>query len=184
MKICVFCGSNLGGDPSFSKAAKELGELIARRGDTLIYGGSRKGLMGVLSDACFQHGGEVIAVEPRFFINAGAVTDSITTLIETDTMSERKQRMIELADAYVALPGGIGTLDEISDVLTDIGLGQARGKLILFNVNGFYRPLDEILRSYVKHGFLTAEWAGWPYICSGIDDVEHALDFIKGDANA
>ena len=94
MKVCVFCGSSLGGDPSFSSSAGALGKLLAERGDSLVYGGSKKGLMGVVSDTCFRNGGEVIGIEPRFFLKAGAVTDSITTLIPTDTMSERKQKMI------------------------------------------------------------------------------------------
>ena len=184
MKVCVFCGSNLGSDPCFSKAAKELGELLAKRGDTLVYGGSRRGLMGVLSDACFQAGGEVIAIQPRFFLEQGAVTDSVTTLIPTDTMSERKQKMIDLADCFIALPGGIGTLDEVSEVMTDLGLGQTKGSIILFNVNGFYDSLYDLLRSYLDHGFLKHDWKGWPFLCPQIDDVCNALDDIQGEAHA
>ena len=184
MKVCVFCGSSLGDDPSFSKAAKELGELLAKRGDTLVYGGSRRGLMGVLSDAAFGAGGEVIAVQPRFFLEAGAVTDSITTLIPTETMSERKQKMIDLADCFIALPGGIGTLDEISEVMTDIGLGQARGGIVLFNVNGFYGPVCDLLASFRNHDFIKPDWAGAPYVCSDLAGVESALNQIEGKKHA
>ncbi len=184
MKVCVFCGSSLGDDPSFSKAAKELGEFLAKRGDTLVYGGSRKGLMGVLSDAAFQAGGEVIAVEPRFFLDSGAVTDSITALIMTETMSERKQKMIDLADCFIALPGGIGTLDEISEAMTDIGLGQAKGGVILFSVNGFYDPVCDLLASFREHGFIKPDWTGAPYACSDLAGVESALNEIEGKRHA
>ncbi len=184
MKVCVFCGSSLGGDPSFGKAAEALGKALAKRGDSLVYGGSRKGLMGLVSDACFQNGGEVIGVEPRFFLEAGAVTDSITTLIPTETMSERKQKMIDMSDCFLALPGGIGTLDEISDVMTDLGLGQKQGEIILFNVNHFYDSLLELLHSYLSHGFLKENWKGWPIVCSSIEEVEKALDEIKGATHA
>lgn len=140
--------------------------------------------MGVLSDACFRNGGEVIGVEPRFFLEAGAVTDSITALIPTDTMSERKQKMIDISDCFLALPGGIGTLDEASEVMTDLGLGQAKGKIILFNVNHFYDALMELLRSYLRQGFLKDAWQGWPIVCSSIEEVEEALDEIKGATHA
>lgn len=184
MKVCVFCGSSFGGDPSFSKAAESLGKALAKRGDSLVYGGSRRGLMGVVSDSCFQNGGEVIAVQPRFFLEAGAVTDSVTTLIPTNTMSERKQKMIDISDCFIALPGGIGTLDEVSEVMTDLGLGQIKGKIILFNVNHFYDSLVELLRSYLSHGFLKDNWQGWPIVCSSIEEVEKALDEIKGATHA
>ncbi len=161
-----------------------MGKALAKRGDSLVYGGSRKGLMGVVSDSCFENGGEVIAIEPRFFLEAGAVTDSITTLIPTDTMSERKQKMIDISDCFLALPGGIGTLDEVSEVMTDLGLGQAKGKIILFNVNHFYDSLVDLLHSYLSHGFLKDDWQGWPIVCEGIEKVEKALDEIKGATHA
>ena len=184
MKVCVFCGSSLGKNPNFAKAAEELGKALAKRGDVLVYGGSRKGLMGVVSDACFSSGGEVIAVQPRFFLEQGAVTDSITSLIPTDTMSERKQKMMDLSDCFLALPGGIGTLDEISEVATEIGLGQVKGKLILLNVDHFYDSLVALLSSYKEAGFLKKDWVGWPIVCENVAEVERALDSLKEQEHA
>ncbi len=184
MKVCVFCGSSLGNNPRFASIAEELGALLAKRGDTLVYGGSRKGLMGKVSDACFSNGGKVIAIEPKFFLEQGAVTDSITELIPTETMSERKQKMIDISDCFIALPGGIGTLDEISEVMTDLGLGQAKGKLILIDVDGFYGPIVELLNGYISSGFIHEGWAGYPIVCKTLGEVETALKKIGGDVNA
>lgn len=140
--------------------------------------------MGKVSDACFSNGGKVIAIEPKFFLEQGAVTDSITELIPTETMSERKQKMIDISDCFIALPGGIGTLDEISEVMTDLGLGQAKGKLILIDVDGFYGPIVELLNGYISSGFIHEGWAGYPIVCKALGEVETALKEIGGDVNA
>ena len=92
--------------------------------------------------------------------------------------------MIDLADCFIALPGGIGTLDEISEVMTDIGLGQAKGKLILFNVDHFYDSLSGLLGSYLKQGFLKEEWKGWPLLCSNVEEIATALGDLEGKHNA
>lgn len=184
MKVCVFCGSSLGSNPRFASFAEDLGALLAKDGHTLVYGGSRKGLMGKVSDACYSSGGKVIAIEPKFFLEQGAVTDSITELIPTETMSERKQKMIDISDCFIALPGGIGTLDEISEVMTDIGLGQARGKLILIDIDGFYAPIVELLSGYIASGFIHEGWSGYPLICRSLEEVRAALSEIGGKDNA
>lgn len=184
MKVCVFCGSSLGNNPRFASFSEDLGKLLANKGHTLVYGGSRKGLMGKVSDACFASGGKVIAIEPRFFLEQGAVTDSITELIPTDTMSERKQKMIDISDCFIALPGGIGTLDEISEVMTDLGLGQAKGKLILINIDGFYNPIIELLNGYIASGFIHEGWAGYPLVRDSLEEVATALEEIGGSVNA
>lgn len=176
MKVCVFCGSNYGKDPAFQKDAEGLGKLLAKKGLSLIYGGSNRGLMGSVSASCFKSGGEVIAVEPTFFLSWGATTDCVTQTIPTVTMNERKQKMMEISDIFLALPGGIGTLDEISDVMTDIGLGQVKGKLILFNINHFYEPVLELLKTYYDQGFLKEDWSGYPIVCDSLEEVEKALD--------
>ncbi len=176
MKVCVFCGSNYGNDPAFRENAEGLGELLAKKGHSLVYGGSDRGLMGTVSTSCFKSGGEVIAVEPTFFLGWGATTDCVTQTIPTVTMNERKQKMMEISDVFLALPGGIGTLDEISDVMTDIGLGQVEGKLILFNINHFYEPILELLKIYNDQGFLKEDWSGYPLVADSLKEVEEALD--------
>lgn len=184
MRICVFCGSSLGKDPAYEKQAGDLGRLFAKLGIGLVYGGSEKGLMGKVSGACFDEGGEVIAIEPSFFLDLGATTEKITRLIPTSTMSERKQKMMELSDSFLALPGGIGTLDEISDVATCIGLGQTKGKLILFNVNHFYDPFLKLIQGYADEGFLAPEWKGYPIVCETLEEVEKALVTLKEETHA
>ena len=150
----------------------------------MVYGGSAKGLMGKLSEAAYKSGGEVIAVEPRFFLEQGATTEFVSSLIETETMSERKQTMIDISDCFIALPGGIGTLDEISEVLTDIGLGKAKGKLILFNVNHFYDSLIALLAQYRGASFIKEGWRGEPVTCSSIEEIEKALEQMEGEKDA
>ena len=116
MNITVYCGSNFGDDPLFEKAARELGAWIAREGHALVYGGSSVGLMGAVSRAAIEGGAPVIGVEPAFFIEAGVAQHDLTELIVCDTMGERKAKMIELGEMFVALPGGVGTLEEISEI--------------------------------------------------------------------
>ena len=114
MNITVYLGANEGNDPALKTAVEELGSWIGRSGNALVYGGSKSGLMGVLAGSVLSAGGKVTGVEPRFFVEAGYVYDDITRLIVTETMTERKTRMIELGDAFIAFPGGTGTLEEIN----------------------------------------------------------------------
>ena len=184
MRICVFCGSSLGKDPAFQEQAENLGRLFAELGIGLVYGGSDRGLMGKVSGACFEEGGEVLAIEPSFFLKWGATTEKITRLIPTSTMSERKQKMMELSDSFLALPGGIGTLDEISDVATCLGLGQAKGKLILFNLNHFYDPFLILLKQYEEQGFLSPDWKGRPIVCNTFAEIKEALEGLREEIHA
>lgn len=154
MNITVYCGSNFGDDPRFGEAASALGAWIARAGHTLVYGGSSVGLMGAVSRAAIEGGAPVIGVEPAFFIEAGVAQHDLTELIVTDTMGERKAKMIELGDAFVALPGGVGTLEEISEIFTRIRLDLGPAECYLLNIDGFYDPLIALLESMVAHGFL------------------------------
>lgn len=154
MVVTVYCGSSRGADPAFAQAAHELGAWIARSGHTLAYGGSAIGLMGILAKAALERGGKVIGVEPRFFLEAGVEQHDLTELIETETMSERKMRMIELGDAFVALPGGVGTLEEITEIMSRIRLRLSAAPCILLNVNGYYDELRSFLDKMTGLGFL------------------------------
>ena len=122
MNITVYLGANEGNDPALKKAVRELGTWIGTSGNHLVYGGSKSGLMGELAESVLQAGGTVTGVEPRFFIDAGFVYDEITELITTKDMSERKAKMIELGDAFIAFPGGTGTLEEIAEVMSKVSL--------------------------------------------------------------
>ncbi len=147
MNIAVFCGSNFGTEETFREAAAEVGGWLADKGHTLIYGGSDRGLMGVLADTAVEGGGRVIGVEPRFFLGQGLEHPGITKTIPCETMSERKSIMMEMSDAYIALPGGPGTLDELTEVIVLSGLGREDKPCILYNKEGYY---DDLLAFYDK----------------------------------
>jgi hypothetical protein len=152
--IAVFCGSAHGTDPLHAEIARTVGREIARRGWTLVYGGGRVGLMGELADAALAAGAPVLGVIPRFLYDWEVGHDGLTELEIVDTLTERKLRMGELADAFVALPGGIGTLDELFEVLSWVQLGLVQKPCALLDVAGFYRPLVEWLDGAVEAGFL------------------------------
>ncbi len=155
MNITVYLGANPGCDPALGAAARALGAWIGGRGHCLVYGGSKSGLMGVLAESVLQAGGAVTGVEPRFFVDAGFVYDAITTLIVTEDMSQRKAKMIELGDAFIAFPGGTGTLEEIAEVMSKVSLGHLDAPCILYNLNGYYDPLKAQLERMVALGLST-----------------------------
>lgn len=154
MNIAVYCGSNPGRNNHFEEAARDLGVWIGKQGHTLVYGGSSVGIMGVISENTMAAGGRVFGVEPRFFIEAGVAQHDLTELIVVETMSERKAKMIELADCFVALPGGVGTLEEISEIMSCVRLGLGIGECFFLNIDGFYNPLIEFLHTMEQQGFI------------------------------
>ena len=154
MNITVYCGSSMPENRVFQQAARELGEWIAREGHELVYGGSRVGLMGIVSGTVLEAGGRVHGVETSFFVDAGVARDDLTELFVADTMAERKAKMIELGDAFVALPGGVGTLEEMSEIMSRIRLGMNPGACYFLNIEGFYDNLRGFLDDMVREGFL------------------------------
>ena len=158
-KLCVFCGSNAGHDPEFSAAAQALGQTLAERGITLIYGGGNIGLMGILADACLAAGGEVIGIIPQALMGkevAGRSVDhrALTRLEIVDSMHARKARMAELAEGFIALPGGFGTFEELCEILTWSQLGFHTKPVGLLNVAGFYDPLLALFDRAVAERFM------------------------------
>ena len=158
-RICVFCGANAGHNPLYRSAAEKLGRLLAARGIELVYGGGNVGLMGALADACLEAGGTVIGVIPEALMGkevAGRHVDhrTLTRLEMVDSMHTRKARMAELADGFIALPGGFGTFEEFCEVLTWGQLGFHVKPMGLLNVNGFYDPLLALFNHAVGEGFL------------------------------
>lgn len=153
-QVGVFCGSSPGNAPHFMECARDFGALMARRGQGLVYGGGRKGLMGVLADAVLEGGGTVQGVIPRAMVDREVAHHGVTELVLTDDMFERKGRMMAEADAFVALPGGIGTLDEVFEVITWNQLGYLSKPCGLLNVGGFFSPLLAALDGIVDNGFL------------------------------
>jgi uncharacterized protein (TIGR00730 family) len=152
--VCVFCGSSTGADPRYAAAAVELGREIARRGWTLVYGGGSVGLMGLAADAALGAGGRVVGVIPRFLYEWEVGHDGLTELEIVETLTERKVRMGDLADAFLALPGGIGTLDELFETLSWAQLGLERKPNGLLNVAGYYDALVAFLDRATAEGFV------------------------------
>lgn len=157
MNITVYLGANEGNDPFFKEAVRELGAWIGTNGNTLVYGGSKSGLMGELAESVLQAGGKVIGVEPQFFIDAGFVYDEITELITTKDMSERKAKMIELGDAFIAFPGGTGTLEEITEVMSKVSLKHLEAPCILYDLDGYYAGLRMLLDHMIELGLSSKE---------------------------
>lgn len=152
--IAVYCGSNSGSNPAFRLAAQTLGQELARAACTLVYGGSHAGLMGAVADAALQAGGRVVGVIPEALVRREVAHRGLSELQVVNSMHERKARMNELAEAFVALPGGIGTLDEIIEMFTWTQLGIHRKPCALLNIEGYYDGLLAFLRSMVQQGFL------------------------------
>ncbi len=154
MNICVFCGSSEGADPVYAKAAKELGQLISKSNSSLVYGGGNIGLMGILADEVLTHKGKVIGVIPDFLMKREVGHTGITQLEIVGTMHERKKRMAEIADVFLALPGGWGTLDELAEILTWKQLGLIDQPIGLLNIDSFFDSLIAQMETMVSKGFL------------------------------
>jgi uncharacterized protein (TIGR00730 family) len=152
--VCVFCGSSAGNDPRFAQTASEFGALLAKEGITLVYGGGHVGLMGILADSVLANGGKVIGVIPRALWDREVGHRNLTELHVVESMHERKALMASLADAFVALPGGLGTLEEVFEVWTWAQLGIHDKPVGFLDAIGFYAPLLAFLDNAVDAGFV------------------------------
>ena len=152
--LCVYCGSRPGTDPAFADAARFVGDWIGRHGGQLVYGGGRNGLMGLVARATLDAGGRVVGVIPRALVEREWANQDCTELLIVDTMHERKREMAERADAFLALPGGIGTFEEFFEVWTWRQLGYHAKPVGLFNVNGYYDGLLQFLAQSVAQQFM------------------------------
>jgi hypothetical protein len=155
--LCVFCGSSDRIAPEFIRAARSLGQAIADRGMRLVYGGGSTGLMGALAEGALERGGEVIGVIPEIFNTPSLAHAGLSQLIVVPDMHTRKARMIEMAQGFIALPGGYGTLEELFEVLTWAQVGIHRQPIGLLDVDGFFQPLLQLIRQLEEHGFIYTE---------------------------
>ena len=169
--ICVYCSSSEYLDEKFYKVAYEFGKMIAKSGDNLVYGGSESGLMGEIAKSVLAAGGEATGVEPQFFIDKGFEYDGLTRLIVTKDMSERKAKMIELGDAFIAFPGGTGTLEEISEIMSKVSLNQLNAPCILYNLDGYYNSLKELLNHMIEKGLSSEERQKGIYFANTLEDI-------------
>ena len=155
--LCVFCGSRTGIEPAYDEAAGALGRTLAAEGITLVYGGGRVGLMGVVADAALEAGGEVVGVIPRALLEREIAHTGLTDLRVAGSMHERKALMSEFSEGFIALPGGTGTLEEFFEVLTWAQLGEHRKPCGLLNAGRYYDPLLAVFDHMVQQGFLSKE---------------------------
>ena len=155
--VAVFCGSNFGVSPAYAEAAAALGRTLAERGVGLVYGGTHKGLMGVVADAVLDAGGRVTGVINQRLFDRGHLHPKLTAHEVAATMRERKARMADLADAFIALPGGLGTLEELLEAATLTQLGDHTKACGVLNVRGFYEPLRALLATATDEGFMKPE---------------------------
>ena len=172
MNITVYLGANTGNDPRLSEAVKELGTWIGQNGHTLIYGGSKCGLMGELAESVLNAKGKVIGVEPQFFID----DSEITQLIVTKDMTERKTKMIELGDAFIAYPGGTGTLEEIAEVMSKVSLKHLNAPCILYNLNGYYDDLKNLLNKMITYDLSSKDKQEDIYFVENLSEIVKVVE--------
>jgi uncharacterized protein (TIGR00730 family) len=170
-RICVFCGSQPGNRPEYLAAARELGGLLAARGIGLVFGGGHVGMMGAVADAALGAGGEVIGVIPEGLVRRELAYQGLTQLIVTQTMHERKQRMADLSDGFIALPGGFGTFEEFCEIVTWAQLGMHRKPCVLLNVRGYYDRLIGMFDHALQEGFLRTEHRPLALVAAGAPEA-------------
>lgn len=177
MNICVFCASSSSIAPEFFDAARELGILIAKEGHTLIYGGGRDGLMGAVAYGALENGGHVIGVAPKFFDEPGVLLKDECEFIFTETMSERKDIMMDMAEAFICLPGGIGTFEEFFEVLTLKQLGRHSKSISLLNTRDYYDDFNSMLTITAKRGFMSMACLDLYKLCPSPEEaLAHCLE--------
>ncbi|MDY8110484.1 TIGR00730 family Rossman fold protein [Fulvimarina sp. 2208YS6-2-32] len=185
--ICVYCGSAKGRDPLYLDAARALGRDMAHAGIRLVYGGGTRGIMGAVSDGVIEAGGQVTGIIPRFLIDMEATESELKRLDElvvTEDMHERKHLMFQRSDAFVALPGGIGTLEELIEILTWGQLGRHQKPIVIANLNGFWDPLTALLDHMDEQGFIHRSQHVRPIvtrdIASILPEINRAHDLSSG----
>lgn len=174
--ICVFCGSAVGARAEYSAAARELGCAMAERGYGMVFGGGSVGLMGVAADAALAAGGDVVGVIPEVIVGLEVAHAGLTELRVVRTMHERKAAMAEQADAFIALPGGFGTMDEFMEIVTWVQLGIHSKSCVLLNVAGYYDALLRFMDTAVEEGFIQAENRALVRVAR---DVAEALEIVE-----
>ena len=175
MKITVYLGSHEGSDPFLKEAVKELGVWIAENNHILVYGGSKIGLMGELADSVLNAEGMAIGVEPEFFIDDNLQHENLSELIITSDLQDRKRKMIELGDAFIAFPGGTGTLDEITEIMTKVALKQINAPCIVYNLNGYYDSLKVLLDHMIEMGLSTSDKQEKIYFANNLSEIDEIL---------
>jgi hypothetical protein len=184
--ICAYCGSQPGRDPAYVAAGRTLGKSIATHGLNLVYGGGTKGIMGAVASGVLSNGGKVTGIIPEFLVDMEATRHSLgqlNELIITKDMHERKHKMFERADAFVTLPGGIGTLEEIVEIMTWAQLGRHGKPMVFANIGGFWDPMLELIDHMKRQGFIHNANLVQPLVIDRVEDIVPAIVDAWGDAS-
>lgn len=180
MKIAVYCGAKPGNGDKYREAAEKIGTYIGSHGHTLIYGAGALGTMGIVAESVQKSAGDrencVIGVIPQFMVDRGWQKKDLTQMIVTDSMSSRKAKMLELADIYIAMPGGPGTLEEITEAFSLATLDQHAKKCILCSLDGYYRPLQNMYQMMVEEGFMLPEMLERLFFAESVGDVLEQIE--------
>ena len=175
--LCVYCGSRVGDSPAFEAAARELGEEMAKRGMRLVYGAGSIGIMGILADSVYQNGGQITGIIPEFLDEIEVGRHDIQEFIVTPNMHERKAMMFTMADAFVTLPGGLGSLDETFEIITWRQLGLHDKPIIIVNIDGYWDPLVQLIDSTISREFAGPECTE---LYTVVNDVAGIFSALKG----
>lgn len=176
MNVTVYCASSLGHDPAFAEEARALGAWIGANRHTLIYGGTNVGLMGLIAGTALDAGGRVVGVLPDILADREPPSGRLSEFFRVETMAQRKAKMIELGEVFVAMPGGPGTLEELSEIMSLVKLGTPPGYLYLLNVNGYYDKLIASFERMLEHGFMTPEMRAYLKVAHSADELVRMLE--------
>ena len=175
MKICIFCSANGQLDPDFFTMTEELGRWIATEGHTLVYGGVNCGLMECVARAVHEAGGRTVGVLPQIVVKSGRVSDYVDTEVLCDNLSDRKQLMGDKSDVFIALPGGIGTIDEVFTVAAAHTIGYHDKRVILYNMKGFWDDMIALLDNLQQRGMVRGEWRDYIAVAESLEDIKDLL---------
>ena len=175
MKICIFCSANQNIDPDFFLLTEELGRWAASQGHTIVFGGVRSGLMECVAKAAKEAGGQTIGVVPQIILEQGRQSDYVDVEIPCSDLSDRKSLMLAQSDVFVALPGGIGTLDEIFDIVASRTIGLHQKPLIVYNMKGFWNSMIAMLDDLQARGVIRRQWQDWIAVANSLEDIERLL---------
>jgi hypothetical protein len=175
MKICIFCSANQQIDPEFFSMTEELGTWAAKNGHSIVFGGVNQGLMETVAKAVKENGGRTIGVIPTIVEKSGRISDYVEIEIPCDNLSDRKQLMMDQSDVFIALPGGIGTLDEVFTVVASATIGYHQKTVILYNMKGFWNPLIALLDDLKTKGMIRGDWQEYIKTADSIEEISRII---------
>ena len=175
MKICIFCSANQQIDPDFFSMTEELGKWAAENGHDIVFGGVNQGLMECVGKAAREHGGRTIGVVPMIVEKSGRTSDHVDIEIPCDNLSDRKQLMMDQSDVFVALPGGIGTLDEVFTIAASATIGYHKKRVILYNMKGFWDSLINLLNNLQVKGMIRGDWQQYIKIANSLQELANLI---------